>query len=136
MPSSRAVFDLNNRKSVVNRHLRLCKFPKNSEVCRVGRVLFIKPWHHTLYISELKYAPTHGTFPSFLEIDKTAGARCLRESYRGFRVTVLLMFVFCLFSRKSIGCYSAWLVLCRRNPVQLVIRKLVHFALSCHIDRI
>ena len=64
MPSSRTVFDLNNRKSGVNGHLRFCQFPKNSEVCRVGCVLFIKPWHHTLHISELKYAPTHGTFPS------------------------------------------------------------------------
>ena len=69
-----AVFDLNNRKSLVNRHLRFCQFPKKSEVFRVEYVLFIKPWHHTLHISELKYAPTHGTFPSFLEIDKTAGA--------------------------------------------------------------
>ena len=49
-------------------HLRFCEFPKNSEL------LFIKPRHHRLHISELKYAPTHGTFPSYLEIDKTAGA--------------------------------------------------------------
>ena len=70
MRSFRAVFDLNNRKSGVNRHLRFFQFPKHSEVCRVGCVLFIKPWHHTLHISELKYAPTHGTFPGFLEIDK------------------------------------------------------------------
>ena len=74
MPSSRAVFDLNNFKSGVNMHLRFCQFPKNSEVCRVGCVLFIKPWHHTLHISELKYATTHCTFPSFLESNKTAGA--------------------------------------------------------------
>ena len=47
-------------------------------MCRVGCVLFIKPWHHTLHISELKYAPTHGTFTSFLEIDKTAGAYSLQ----------------------------------------------------------
>ena len=33
---------------------------------------------HTLHISELKYAPTHGTYPSFLEIDKTAGAYSLQ----------------------------------------------------------
>ena len=47
MRSSRAVFDLNNRKSWVNRHLRFCQFPKklrnvpcvgayfNSEICSV-----------------------------------------------------------------------------------------------------
>ena len=35
MPSSRAAFDLNNRKSGVNMHLRFCKFPQNSEMCRV-----------------------------------------------------------------------------------------------------
>ena len=61
MSSSRNVFDLNNRKSGANRHMRFCQFPKNSEVCHVGCVLFIKPWHHTLHISKLKYAPTHGT---------------------------------------------------------------------------
>ena len=59
-------------------HLRFYQFPKNAEVCRVGYVLFIKPWHHTLHISELKYANTYGTFPSFLEIDKTAGAYSLQ----------------------------------------------------------
>ena len=32
----------------------------------------------TLHIFELKYAPTHGTFPSFLEMDKTAGAYSLQ----------------------------------------------------------
>ena len=32
----------------------------------------------TWYISELKYVPTQGTFPSFLEIDKTAGAYSLK----------------------------------------------------------
>ena len=47
-------------------------------MCRVGFVLFIKPWQYTLHISELKYAPTHGTLPSFLEIDKTAGAYSLQ----------------------------------------------------------
>ena len=78
MHSPRAVFDLNNHKSGVNKHLRFYQFPKNSEVCRVWCVLFIKPWHHTLHISELKYAPTHGTFPNFLEIDKTAGAYSLQ----------------------------------------------------------
>ena len=52
---------------------------ENSEVCRVGCVLFIKPWHHTPHISELKYLrTTHGTFPRFLEIDKTAGAYSLQ----------------------------------------------------------
>ena len=65
MPWSRAGFDLNNRKSGVNWHLRFCQFPKNSEACRVGWVLFIKLWHHRQNISELKYALTHGTFPSF-----------------------------------------------------------------------
>ena len=78
MPSSRAVFDLNNLKSGVNRHQRFCQFQKDSEICCVGCVLFIKPWHHTLHISELKYAPTHGTFPNFLEIYKTAGAASLQ----------------------------------------------------------
>ena len=38
MPSSHAVFDLNNHKSGVNRQLRFCKFKKNSEVCLVGSV--------------------------------------------------------------------------------------------------
>ena len=57
MPSSRAVFDLNNRKSGVNRQLPFYQFPKNSEMCRVGS-LFIKPWQYTLHISELKYAHT------------------------------------------------------------------------------
>ena len=78
MPSSRAVFDSNTRKSGVNRHLRFRQFPKNSEGCRVGCELFIKPWHHTLHILELKYALTHGTFPSFFEIDKTGGACSLQ----------------------------------------------------------
>ena len=45
-------------------------------MCRVRGLLFIL--HHTLHISELKYAPTHGTFPSFLEIDKSAGAYSLQ----------------------------------------------------------
>ena len=78
MHSSRSVFNLNNHKSGVNRYLWFCQFPKNAEVCRIGCVLFIKPWHHTLHISELKYVPTHGTFPSFFEIDKTAGAYSLQ----------------------------------------------------------
>ena len=33
-------------------------------------VRIIQPWHHALHISELKYAPTHGTFPSCLEFGK------------------------------------------------------------------
>ena len=33
---------------------------------------------HTQHISKLKYALPHGTFPSFLEIDKTAGADSLQ----------------------------------------------------------
>ena len=73
MPLSRAVFGLNNHKSGVNKHLPFCSFPKNSEMCRL--------WVHIIYlsmapirhISELKYAPTHGTFPSLLEIDETTG---------------------------------------------------------------
>ena len=32
----------------------------------------------TRHSSELKYAPTHGTFPSFLEMNKTAGAYSLQ----------------------------------------------------------
>ena len=47
-------------------------------VCHVGSVLFIKQCDHTLHISELKYVPTHGTFPSFLVVDKTAGAYSLQ----------------------------------------------------------
>ena len=78
MPSSRAVFDLNYRKSGVNRQLRLCHFSKNLEGCRVGCVLFIKPWHNTLHISELKYGLKHGTFTSLLEIYKTARAYSLQ----------------------------------------------------------
>ena len=35
MPSSCAVFDLNNRKSGVTGHLQFFPFPKNSEMCRV-----------------------------------------------------------------------------------------------------
>ena len=97
MPSSRAVFDLNDRKYGVKRHLRFCQFPKNSDACRVGCVLFILPWHHKLHISELKYALTQGTFPSFLEIAKTAGA-CSLQIYdhlsqvqrqtKAFRLTI------------------------------------------------
>ena len=78
MRSSLAVFDLNNRKSGVNRHQRFCQFPKNSEMFRVGWVLFITPFHYTMHISELKYAPKLGKFPSFLEINKTPGAYSLQ----------------------------------------------------------
>ena len=60
----------------MNRHLRFYQFPKNSEVYRVVCVLFIKPWQRVNF--RVKYAPTHGTFPSFLEIDKTAGAYSLQ----------------------------------------------------------
>ena len=43
MPSSRAVFDLNNRTSGVNRYIRFCQFPKNSKMCRVWvRILTLK----------------------------------------------------------------------------------------------
>ena len=77
MRSSRAVFDLNYRQYGVNRYLWFYKFPKNSEMCRVGCVLFIKPGHHTLHISELKYAPNTAHFPVFLEIYKTTGTYSL-----------------------------------------------------------
>ena len=45
IPPSRAVFDLNNRKSAVNRHLRFCQFPpKLRNVPCVGayRILTLK----------------------------------------------------------------------------------------------
>ena len=48
-------------------HLRFWPFPKNSETCHV--------W---VRIIHLTMAPTHGTFPSFLEMDKTAGAYSLQ----------------------------------------------------------
>ena len=38
MRSSRAVFNLNYRQYGVNRYLWFYKFPKNSEMCRVGCV--------------------------------------------------------------------------------------------------
>ena len=41
-----------SKKFGVNRHLLFCQFPKNPEVYRVGCLLFIKPWHHTLHSSE------------------------------------------------------------------------------------
>ena len=46
-------------------------------MCRVGCVLFIKPGHHTLHISELKYAPNTAHFQVFLEIYKTTGTYSL-----------------------------------------------------------
>ena len=78
MHSSHAVVVLNyNRKSGVNRPLRFCQFPKNSEMCVCGCVLFIKPWHpHTAHFRVKIRTHTH-TFPSFLEIDKTAVAYSL-----------------------------------------------------------
>ena len=63
MPSFRAVFGLNNRKSGVNRHLRFCPFPKN--------------WENVPCVGAY-YSFHHGTFPSFLEMDKTAGAYSLQ----------------------------------------------------------
>ena len=61
-----------NNRNVNNRdsYLRFYKFPKNSEVCRVGCVLFIKPGHHTLHISELKYAPNTADFQVFWKFIK------------------------------------------------------------------
>ena len=75
MRSSRAVFDLNYRQYGVNRYLWFYKFPKISEMCRVGCVLFTG--HHTLHISELKYAPNTAHFRVFLEIYKTTGTYSL-----------------------------------------------------------
>ena len=79
MPSSRAVFDLlNSRKFGVNRHLRFFPFSKNSNVPYVGAYFNPEvcrvwvPWFNEYY------AATHGTFPSFLEIDKTTGAYSLQ----------------------------------------------------------
>ena len=42
-------------------------------MCRVWVRIILLAMAHTLHISELKYAPTHGTFLSFLEMDKIAG---------------------------------------------------------------
>ena len=56
MPSTRAAFDLNNRKSGVNRHLRFCTFPTNSEMCRVWVRIIHLTMAPTRHISELKYA--------------------------------------------------------------------------------
>ena len=64
MSSSRAVFDLNNRKSGVNRHLRFCQFPKklenvpcvgayfNFEMCRVWCPCLMNNTHPTRRTSE------------------------------------------------------------------------------------
>ena len=78
MPSSCAVFGLNTSKSGVNRHLRFCQFPKNSEMYRVWVRINNLTMASTQNISELKYVPTHGTFPSFWEMDKAAGAYSLQ----------------------------------------------------------
>ena len=63
MPSSRAVFDLNNRKSWVNRHLRFCQFSNkllnvpcvgvyfNSEICCVWCHGLTNSTHPTLHTS-------------------------------------------------------------------------------------
>ena len=77
MLSSYAVFGLNNRRNGVNWHRRFCPFQKNSEMCRVWVLIINLPMAPTRHISELKYAPTHCTFPSFFEMDKTAGANSL-----------------------------------------------------------
>ena len=78
MPSSRAVFDLNNRKSEVNRHLKFYPLKKkskiclvwvgayfNSEMCRVGVMV------NTRHISEFFWkwtkpqVPIHSRFADF-----------------------------------------------------------------------
>ena len=78
MPSYRAVFGLNNRISLVNRHLRFCPLQKNSEMCRVLVRIIHLTMAPTRHISELKYAPTYDTFPSFFVMDKTADAYSLQ----------------------------------------------------------
>ena len=45
---------------------------------RVGAYYSFNHGTHTRHISKLKHAPTHGTFPSFLEMDKTACAYSLK----------------------------------------------------------
>ena len=74
----RAVFGLNNRKFGVNWHLRFCPFQKKSEICGVWVRIIHLTEAHTRHISELKFAPTHGTFSSFFGMDKTAGAYSLQ----------------------------------------------------------
>ena len=54
------------------------QFQKNSEMCCVWVRINNLTMAPTRHISELKYAPTQGTFSSFLEIDKTAGAYSLK----------------------------------------------------------
>ena len=51
---------------------------KLTNVPCVGAYYSLNHGTHSRHISELKYAPTHGTFPSFLEIDKTVGAYSLQ----------------------------------------------------------
>ena len=46
-------------------------------MCRVWVSIINLTMAPTRHISELKYAPTHGIFPCFLEMDKTAGAYSL-----------------------------------------------------------
>ena len=81
MPSSRTVFILNNRKSRVNMHLRFCPFPKNADMCRVWVRISHLTMPPTRHISELKYAPTHVTFPNILEMDKTECAAYSLQIY-------------------------------------------------------
>ena len=47
-------------------------------MCRVWVRIINLAMAPTRHISELKYVPTQGTFPSFLEMDKTAGAYSLQ----------------------------------------------------------
>ena len=62
-------------------------------MCMCGCVLFIKKYGiPTQHISQLKYAPTHGTFQSFLEFDKTTAAYSLQIYYY---LTLLTSRFFC-----------------------------------------
>ena len=47
-------------------------------MCRVWVRIIHLTMSPTRHISELKYAPTHGTFSGFLKMDKTAGAYSLQ----------------------------------------------------------
>ena len=82
MPSSRAVFELNNQKSGVNTHLQFCQLPKNLETGRVWvRILTRKCavcQCHGL-MNNLHLHTAH--FLSFLKIDKAAGAYSLQIFY-------------------------------------------------------
>ena len=76
----------------MNRHLRFILFQK-TRVCVGVYCVYclcgcVNDGTHTQHISELKYAPTHGTFPSFLEIEKTAGANWL-QSYDSRQQSIL-----------------------------------------------